>query len=80
MIDLRIKNYEAIALHDLLNSVSLLASTELANDIRIELLQGYAKNPELRSLAENVRVALDNEMVMQRSRVGMAEVHHERTS
>jgi len=70
MIDLRIKNYEAIALHDLLNSLNLLANPELSEDIRIELLHGYAKNSELRSIAENVRAALDNEMVMQRSRMG----------
>lgn len=71
MIKPEFTNYEAIALHSLIETLGLLQG--LRGEQREELLMNLADDPNLQSASEKLKAALDAEKMRQETRAGMVQ-------
>lgn len=71
MLDVKFSNYEAIALHSLIETLGFLQV--LQENQRKELLMNLADDPNLQSASEKLKAALDAEKMRQETRAGMVQ-------
>lgn len=58
-MQIELSNYQAIALHGLLDSLGWLSSSKLPDNIRREAIAGLSTSAELRAIAQELKARLD---------------------